>query len=268
MKTILIVCTAVVTFIAGSQAAHATVGGPKYVYDLKYNPTDSSMYYTEQSYSGRGCPPELKKISLTNPQSSTVLSCDHLQSLSMNDVNSEIYGITENFKSLTQINLVKNNIRIDLAYVKEEKIPNDEMVIKSYFNADIYQDNVHIGSFPIEGCDIEQPFLMAGYAVPGLNKKIIFLTSAKGDCWEGGYVYETLDAANVTIKDRSEISNSFKMNSPLTPNEGTILVYEQSQVSGKPAENGEDKYNDTTLIIIAVTFLIIGIGTGFLVKRK
>ena len=43
--------------------ALATVGGPTFIHTLKYNPLDESVYYIQNSESGRGCPPGLMKIS-------------------------------------------------------------------------------------------------------------------------------------------------------------------------------------------------------------
>ena len=56
--------------------ASATVGGPTLIYDLKFDPATKSVYYTEQNYGGRGCPPELKAISTDTNQVRTIFSCD------------------------------------------------------------------------------------------------------------------------------------------------------------------------------------------------
>ena len=59
-----------------SENARATVGGPTFIREFKYNPLDESVYYIQTSESGRGCPPGLHKISLNTSQSQVVYSCD------------------------------------------------------------------------------------------------------------------------------------------------------------------------------------------------
>ncbi|MDP3996511.1 MAG: hypothetical protein Q8P86_02360, partial [bacterium] len=59
-----------------TESSFATVGGPTYISDFKYNPADESVYYIVNSQSGRGCPPELAKISLNSGISEMALSCD------------------------------------------------------------------------------------------------------------------------------------------------------------------------------------------------
>ncbi len=252
---ILVICAGV--FLGASQA-NATVGGPTYVYNLKYNPADTSLYYAEVSQSGRGCPPLLKKLSLTTNETTTVISCDQAEVLPAGGAEAEIRGITESFKDLTLVNLLKNSIEIDVTFVNEEKIAGEDWVSKSNFLAKIYQNDILIAELPIVGCNKEQPFVFGGYAVPGLNKKLILLLSTKGDCWEGGYTYETIHRTDATIIDRTSGSNSYKTQGPLVPSESTLVVYEGELVNN----NGK-----LFTALIAVAILIVGVVVGYRMKK-
>src|SRR3989344_6034302 len=137
--------TALISILFFASSVNATVGGPTYVYSLKYNPADESVYYTQINEGGRGCSPELWKISLNTGERAVVFSCDEgeaLQAANPNNnsplVNIEIERITENFKDLTQIHLPNNAIDIDLTFSREETIDDQsDWVIRTDFNADI-----------------------------------------------------------------------------------------------------------------------------------
>ena len=106
MKKLFILIVFGILFTAGN--AYATVGGPTFLYDFKYNPADESVYYTLHSESGRGCPPELKKVSLNTLKHSVVYSCAEGEKLAIDDSNivrNKINEITSGFKNLIPINL-------------------------------------------------------------------------------------------------------------------------------------------------------------------
>ena len=164
-----------------AEVASATVGGPTYIYDFKYNPKDESVYYTESDYGGRGCPPMLSKTSLATGVSSKVYSCDQGEKVydgkdydaAVAQVRSEINAITQNFKNLVPINLKKNDISIDLKFVRSENLsPEIDEIKNSVFKATIFEDGKKITETEVSGCNTEQPFTFAGYAVPGFDKKI------------------------------------------------------------------------------------------------
>jgi hypothetical protein len=266
----------------GTSPAIATVGGPTYVYDLKYDRTNASVYFTEMSESGRGCPPTLMKISLNSSETTTVISCDQTESLSTQEVESEIRGITANFKDLTSINLSKNSMKIDVVFVNEEKIANEDWVLKSHFMAKIYQNNILLAELPITGCSKDQPFTFGGYAIPGLNKKLILLLSTKGDCWEGGYTFETLRVINATILDRTLANNSYKTRGPLVPSEATLVVFEKDHTNNIPVITPTPTQPTTNVIIpeqpannnsqlitalIVFAFTVLGVVLGYHIKR-
>lgn len=282
----------IATVILGAAStAHATVGGPTFIYNFKYNPADSSVYYTEQSESGRGCPPTLERVLLTTNIQSTVISCSQGEALyrdgnsNPNLVEAEIAGATNGFKDLTQINLLKNNIHIDVKFVRAESATSDEFVTRRHFLATVHQGTNVVAEFPITGCTIDQPFLFGGYAVPGLNKKLVLVTSTKGDCWEGGYINETLHAvSNVEVIDRNTSENTMKTRGPLTLSNSTLTVYEKDTVvppvtdpsntpattiSPTPSIPPGSNSNSTQLTtgLIAAAFLILGVVLGRSAKR-
>jgi len=217
----------------------ATVGGETLLYNFKYNPADESVYYVTQSYSGKGCPPSLMKLSLNSETSSIVLSCDQIFQIMQDSnnfdyslANSEINKIVGNFNSLTPLSLKNNNISIDVNFVRAESYsPGINSILKRYFTASIYQNNKKVKEISIAGCNLDQPFTFQGYAIPGYNKRIALLLSTKGDCFEGGYTVETLyTVAGVDNLDKTITTNFVKGSSALTPNEGNLVVYKSDEV--------------------------------------
>lgn len=206
----------------------ATVGGETLIYDFKYNPSDESVYYTLTDGGGRGCYPGLMKVSLNSEKSTTVFSCDQGEKLGFEQSNSEIDKITKNFKILIPLSLKTNNISVDVKFVKAETYGSESNdVMMRYFTASIYQNGKKVKEFPITGCTIEQPFTFQGYSIPGFNKKIILLISAKNNCGEGGYIYESLQVVGgVDNLDKTQIGNFYKRSFPLLPNEGNLVIYE------------------------------------------
>jgi len=272
-----------ILFVAHS--ALATVGGPTFIYTFKYNPLDESVYYIQNSESGRGCSPELMKLSLNSSKSQIVFSCEEGEKLlgggddyNINPVNVAINKIIQNFKDLTPINLKTNRISIDVNFVNYENISPEITEIKNAnFIASVYQDNKKIVDLPISGCNLEQPFVFGGYAIPGFNKKIVLLLSAKGDCWEGGYIYETLHiVGGLNNLDKTYLSNFYKESSALIPNEGTLVVFESEGVSKEvEATNNPELLTetnadtkDTSKIPYAILAVILGLGLGYFFGRK
>lgn len=254
----------------------ATVGGETVIYNFKYNPIDESVYYIKQSYSGRGCPPELIKLSLNTGKDEVVYSCDEAEKLStesdwpsFSGANFEINKIIDGFKSLTAIDLKKNNISIDVNFTKAEIFEdNPEYIIRREFIANIYQNNKKISEFKIAGCNLEQPFTFQGYAIPGFEKKIILLLSTKGDCFEGGYVYETLHiAGGIENLDKSSIGNFYKSTSLLVPNEGNLVVFKSDIIPTK-ANQVDVKNNLSFNIFAGVLLVLIGIILGRFFPKK
>jgi hypothetical protein len=258
--------------------AHATVGGSTYIGSFTYNPADESVYFIENSLTGRGCPPELKKISLVSETVAAAFSCNQGEALQQPGayidvgpkVLKEISKITTGFKHLTSLSLPKNNIRIDVTLIDSESLESEpEWIFKSHFTATVYQNHIKIDEFSIEGCNIEQPFIFSGYAIPGFEKKIVLLSSTKGDCFEGGYVTERLHVVgDVTFIDNTITSNQYKSSTiPLTPDETTLVVLEPDTVISVETSDPTKKYGATILGILLG--FVIGIYVGKMyVKRK
>ena len=254
----------------------ATVGGPTFIYDFKYNPSNESVYYTLYSESGRGCPPLLMKMSLNSGKIDTVFSCDEGEKLiegngyQFNPVNAAIDKITGNFKRLIPINLKSNKIAADVVFVNHENImPDVPEITKANFTISIFQDGKKITDFKRVGCNVDQPFVFEGYAIPGFDKKIVLLLSSKGDCWEGGYINESLHVVGgVSNLDKTYL-NSYKGASALVPNEGTLVVYESESVSNPVEVPSEPvKTSPSKRSAYAIIAVILGLGLGYLFGRK
>lgn len=233
----LVVSCAVVIF---PHHASATVGGPTVLHGFTYNPTDESVYYIQNSFSGRGCPPILKKISLNSGNISDVYSCEQGEkdaykngvydaSLAMTEINKIING----FKPLSPISLKDNSLSIDVNFINSEKSSyTPPEIIRSNFSALVYQDSKKVTDFTLTGCTTKQPFLFEGYAIPGFEKKIVLLSSTKGDCIEGGYTNETIHVVGGLRTIQKEFyTTTAKGVSALVPHEGTLLVYEPETIS-------------------------------------
>ncbi|MFA7302231.1 MAG: hypothetical protein WC030_00585 [Candidatus Paceibacterota bacterium] len=276
--------------------SHATTGGPTYVYSFTYNPTNESVYYVRQSEGGRGCPPELWKMSLATGKTDVVFSCSQGEALMQANgsggataVQLAINTIVKDFKDLTPIHLPKNTIAVDVDFVRAENTyPESDGIAQSHFTTRVYQGTKKVAEMPIIGCAIDQPFLFAGYAIPGYDKKIVLLLSTKGDCFEGGYVNETLyPVGGVDGLDKTYTSDAWKYQSPLLPSAATLVVLERDRVGAAatptaddkpvgtatssaslPAGPGNDWYPASVVAAIAGMGTILGLILGALFFRK
>lgn len=286
-----------------SNTVDATVGGSVTLYSFKYNPVDESVYYTRLSSGGRGCPPILEKISLTDGSVETVLSCDEGEQIRSNAndsdyssgthlVNQRINEITDGFKDLAPLSLRENNFQIDADFLREEYLGEEEsqeFLIRRIFALDIYQDGELVGEKEVQACDLEEPFLFEGYSIPGFNEKIILLMSAKADCFEGGYVSDSIYVvAGVDNLDKNYYSNTIKGSDPIQPTKHTLIVYESETVSPDSSRAGQDSWGDDSsqdskndsgaenhinniviIIFVAVVSLVAGLLLGRIsFKRK
>ncbi|MEK7646461.1 MAG: hypothetical protein AAB381_02090 [Patescibacteria group bacterium] len=261
--------------ILSIHSAQATVGGPTYIGSFKYNKADESVYFTQLSLSGRGCPPVLQKISLVSGNIDTAFSCDQGEALysgNYSDIQpkvlEEISKMISEYKDLTPLNLLKNNIAIDITFNKSETLESDPTwIIHSLFTATVYQNGSKIDEFSIKGCNIEQPFTFAGYMIPGFEKKIVLLSSTKSDCFEGGYTGESLHVvSNVTLIDPTP-SNQYKhFESPLVPNEATLIVFEPETLASADGTDPTRRYG--TLILAVLLALVVGIYVGKIFFKK
>lgn len=269
-----VLCVILLTLPSFSFEAEATVGGPTTIHTFTYNSQDESVYFIQEDQGGRGCPPELKKISLNTGEVSVVYSCDEGEDLRQqngshesNLINEKINAITVGFKNLSQINLNNNAIAVDVDFVKDENLSAElPELMRKHFTATVFQNDEEVAQFETTGCRNEQPFLYAGYAIPGFNKKIILLQSAIGDCFEGGYINETLHViGGVDALDKEYYSNTIKGSTPLVVSEGTLLVFEEEEISHKEpnihndetTNSEEDEWYGGMISFVTLFFVII-----------
>ncbi len=269
MKTTLRTLFVMVLLCTAAQA-YATVGGEMTISALTYNPADESVYYVKHDGGGRGCPPELMKLSLSSGMPESVITCDQGEkmlaesgSYTSNAVGVEISRITSGFKYLTPISLKDNNISIIVDFLKTENIDSEpDMVARQHFTATVFRDDMQLATFPVTGCYLNQPFIFQGYAIPGFNKKIVLLLSAKDDCFEGGYVSESLSVVGgLESVNRDGYSNFYKTVAPLIPNETSLIVYKS-----------EPGVSETVFTPVNIGALIIvfcgGLVVGLLIRKK
>jgi hypothetical protein len=300
MKTIQYIVTSIFVFIAliaSAVSVQATVGGPTYIGNFSYNKADESVYFISNSLSGRGCPPLLGKISLLTEKTSEVITCDQAERMIGNDysngatvVLNEISRITSSFRILSPLSLSKNNIKVDVNYISAEMMEGFDEPVRRNFVVKVFQSGIKIDEFALTGCNTNQPFTFAGYAIPTLEKKIILLSSTKGDCFEGGYIGERLLViGGVNNLDKSYATNSYKTyQTGLTPDEATLTVYEKDSVtevkptqtpgssvstSAEPTESGTptqstNTASTTTIVIIVLLALILGVLIGRAVSKR
>lgn len=275
------------TALFTGQSVEATVGGPTFVYSFKYNPQNESVYFVEHSMSGRGCPPELKKISLNTSKVETVYSCDEGEELMLETgsydnelVLAEIRDITADFKDLSQINLSDNKISVDIDLVRDNYLEGSpDWLLGRDFVATIYQSGKEVLRQEVSGCESDQSFTYAGYAIPGFEKKIIMLVSRTEDCFEGGYVgEELLVVGGLNDLDKSYATNYQKGDSALIASEATLVVFEADEATGeevpekepgKEQENEEDeRFPTTAMLAIGLAVFVLGLFAGRLFLGK
>jgi hypothetical protein len=276
-------------------SANATVGGPTTINDFKYNHADESIYYIVNSYSGRGCPPMLYKMGLVSKQIEVVYSCDEGEEFTTNNPKASIYSqfneITGNFKYLPTINLKNNDISIDVNYIGEGN--TNPVGMSKKVKVVVYQNEKKIDEFETTACNLEQPFIFEGYEIPGFEKKIMLLMSAKRDCFEGGYVVESLHVINgINGINRTGRTNLYKGNDILSPDESSLIVFEKyssvkndnavkqpaeiktdentnEQLGDVDTEPTEEKENNNLIILAtALVSIALGIFLGKVVFKK
>lgn len=284
MKKTFFAFLSVTALTLGGTLAFATVGGPTTIYDFTYNPNNESVYYKLTTAGGRGCPPELFNISLNTEARSLVFDCNQGEK-HVGDVNWYLTTLTQNHKPLLPLNLKANNIAIDVVDLGVRPLfegASEDFIYRA-FRADVYQNGKKIHDFELRGCALEQPFFFAGYSVPGFNKKIMILSSAKGDCVEGGYTNESLWVVGGVDNLDKVTPSLYKRSGELVPDESTLVVYERDGVSEvstiqdeevtprpTPAEPTNVKNYDTLyrILIFSAFALIVGIFFGSRLARK
>ena len=280
-----LICLSLGLFI---QTAHATVGGPTYVYDLKFDAKTNTIYYSEQNYGGKGCPPELKAIPLETQISQIIISCDSGLDASQQAQEAKMASFTAGLPSLVPLNLNKNNITVTLENLGPEKL-TDTWTLKYNFIAHVSQNGEEKTKFPLSLCNPNESVNINGYPIPGIRDTIAIVVSGKSDCFEGGYIAESVHIVSDLHLLYLASPNTTKTNAALVPYEGTLIV-SASKVpvaSVKPVASAtpaptpatsitpvastqitEDSYikkeNNFLMIIIA---LVLTLGLGILLGR-
>jgi len=250
---------------------YATVGGPTFIHNFKYNTADQSIYYVETSASGRGCPPMLMKVSVVTEVVDVMHSCDEGEEFIKNSNNNfgvvlpALYKVTSGYSDLNLVNLKSNGIKIDVNLIDFVTLPDTDYVMNANFTASIYQNGIKISDIPLAGCNTEQPFVFSGYSIPGYTDKMALVISTKNDCMEGGYTYEKMYIVSGVKNLVNSTSYGRKENSALVPSEDTLVVFEPDTVKEEVAvEPKVNSINPTTVIIIIVS-VSIGVVLGMAV---
>jgi len=280
MKKLFIASVLFLSAFFFADSVGATVGGPTYIYNFRYNPEDKSIYYVSNSQSGRGCPPTLQKLSVTSGDTATVFSCTQGAAFLTENKDSNQWQLvtkfeemTEPFERLIPIHLSNNNIVIDLTFARTENYgPDVNEILHTHFFATVYQRGQNVAEFPISGCNKNQPFIFAGYTIPSLPGKLIFLSSAKGDCFEGGYIGESLHiidgVSGITNLGSAYPPGFSKWNEPLLPSEATLVVFEKDKVIENALALEKDENRTITLVVTAFFFLFLGVVLGKAMWRR
>jgi len=250
MKLKLLIVSVALLLVAST--ASATVGGPTNIFDFKYDAQSNSVYYQVQNFGGRGCPPILMNLSVANNTTKEIIPCDD-----ENPTQERINAITGNLPTISPIHLRKNNISVLIEEKGAEYWEDTEELKRRSFVAHIFQNGKEVGSTPFSGCNLDQPIVIDGYTVPNAPDAIVFLFSTKGDCFEGGYISESLHAVSgISITPETDVY-VYKSNQSLAPHEGSLVVYPTTE-----------KKSPIDPVIIGVISFILGIVVAWLIKKK
>ena len=121
--------------------------------------------------------------------------------------------------------------------------------------------------------------MFEGYRIPDTDSMVI-LISNKGDCFEGGYVNESLSIINGIKYYDTNIVRSIKEASATEPNLGNMVVYAKTDTATINNNLDDTPLTDLSIttsspqknsvaetILIAIIF-IIGITLSYFVGRK
>ncbi len=250
MKTKIIIVSLAFVFFAST--ASATVGGPSNVFDLKFDAKSNSVYYQVQSFGGRGCPPILMSLSIANNSTKEIIPCDDEDS-----TEERINALTGNLPTISPIHLRKNNISVSVEEKSVEYWENSEEIVRRSFVAHVFQNNKKVESIPFSGCNLDQPVVIDGYTIPNAGHTIVFLFSTKGDCFEGGYISESLHVVSGLNITPDTSVYAYKSSESLAPHEGSLVVYPTTKENKNPIDP----------IIINIALFILGIAVAWIIKK-
>lgn len=251
---------------------YATVGGPTLIDTIKYNSKDNSVYYLVHDWGGRGCQPAIEKVEVTSGMISEVLSCDEIQRRFYDDnagflqeqYDQYVQSIMKNQVFLRGLDLRKNNISSSVRLVREN-VGEDFVNNWSEFELTVKQNEEEKASIDFRGCYKDQPLVLEGYMILD-SEKMALILSRIGDCFEGGYVLQSLYIVdNISQINADEVWSSTQ-SAPVV-NRGSLVVYadepQEDLRPSPPSTNQSDK-----AIWWAGFALIAGIGIGYTLSRR
>src|SRR3989344_7225608 len=267
----------VFSLLASSAEVSATVGGPTYISGIAHSASGNSVYYIENDYGGKGCPPIIHSVNVTNARDVEVKTCDEVfQQFFSDGDNENTYRqfITDTYKNLSylgSVSLEKNNIDITVEFLSEHVELGE--VFWSDFHAKITQDNKEVARLNFRGCNKDQPNVFEGYRIPDTDSMVI-LISNKGDCFEGGYVHESLSIIKGIKYYDTNIIRSIKEASATEPNLGNRVVYATSDITeNNRSDNDSDgaadpQKNPFVNTVLMIATFAIGLILGYVVGKK
>ncbi len=249
--------------------AFATVGGPTYVSALAYDAQQKAIYYTEHDFGGRGCRPIVHTVDLATLKDSEVKSCTQVeQQYPYNDDSAYSQFLSNTYDGLPYLGSVslKNN-RIDIRVEHLSEHVEADMVFWNEFRATISQDGKQLAQLEHRGCSEDQPHVFEGYAIPDSDAMAILISNKK-DCFEGGYIGESLQVIKGITYYDTNIVRSYKQEAPTEPNLANAVVYaaanNEQTADIAPAPQKDSAKN----IVFLVGALVAGIGLGYLIGRQ
>ena len=175
-------CAIALAIVSIPQITHATVGGPTFISDIRYDEAANNIYYVRNSFGGKGCPPTINRLNVT----SGVTTNSGLITCSTKNYSQIIDSFAQNFKGLPSVNLRKNNISASMRVVGKEEFSSGSL-LRTKFEITLSQNGREKGVFKLDGCFPDQPILIAGYPVQIQKTWLFFfqenLTALKEDTY-------------------------------------------------------------------------------------
>lgn len=235
MKKIYISIITLLLTVVFTNSALATVGGPTLVSDLKYDPISKLVYYTEQNYGGKGCPPILKSLDPISGQTKTIISCDYgINQPQSYDQFSTISAFTKNFQTLEKVDMNKSDIFVE---IKSTTFKPVQMFEAKKFIATITQSDIVSKQLETTICEPSNPVTVDTYIIPKSTSAgprintAIFLFSRIAACYEGGYTYESLYPVTGFDTSKMILATSFYKSSDASlPSAFNRVVYPDAKI--------------------------------------
>jgi hypothetical protein len=235
MKKIYISIITLLLTLVFTNSALATVGGPTLVSDLKYDPISKLVYYTEQNYGGKGCPPILKSLDPISGQTKTIYSCDYgINKPQGYNQLSTISAFTKNFQRLEKVDMNKSDIFVEIKSTNYKPV---QMFEGNKFIATITQSDIVSKQLETTICESSYPVTVDMFIIPNItpeslrNNNAIVLFSRTASCYEGGYVFESLHPVSGFDTSRMTLATSgYKSPDASLPSAFNRVVYPDAKI--------------------------------------